>query len=162
MASINLKNGMVSIVDEETFARIGHFSWLCRVDRKTGHYYAYRCLPRTGNQSTKVIYLHNEVMGVVPGSGFEVDHREPECTLDNRRSNLRVSTRSENNCNRGVRRDNSSGYKGVSPGQKGGWVAQIMKHKKQYNLGTFQTKEDAYAAYCEAAIRLHGEFARLA
>lgn len=162
MAAFDLGNGRLSLVDDADYERLCVYSWRGMIDIKTGHWYAYRSLGRTGNCAAKKVYLHNEVMGVVPGSGFEVDHREPECTLDNRRSNLRVSTRSENNCNRGMRRDNSSGYKGVSPGQKGGWVAQIMKHKKQYNLGTFQTKEDAYAAYCEAAIRLHGEFARLA
>lgn len=162
MAVIDLGGGRTSLVDDKDYERLCIYSWRGSIDSKTGHWYAYRNLGRTGNCAAKKVYLHNGVMGIVPGSGFEVDHREPERTLDNRRSNLRICTRSDNNCNRGTRRDNSSGYKGVSPGQRGGWVAQIMKHKKQYNLGTFQTKEEAYAAYCEAAMRLHGEFARMA
>jgi hypothetical protein len=85
-------------------------------------------------------------------------------TLDNRKSNLRMATRSQNNCNRGLRKDNTSGIKGVCPDPKrpGWWIAQIMHHKKGYNLGSFPDKEQAATAYKEAAIRMHGEFARTA
>lgn len=57
------------------------------------------------------------------------------------------------------RRNNTSGYKGVSlEGTR--FKAKICKNYKQIHIGTFDTKEEAHAAYCTAARELHGEFAR--
>lgn len=82
-------------------------------------------------------------------------------TLDNRRSNLRVVTRTQNNQNVTIRKHNKSGYKGVSLEKKTGrWVAVIQANNKRIHLGTFDTPEEAYAAYCEAAKKYHGKFAR--
>jgi len=82
--------------------------------------------------------------------------------LDNRRANIRLATRSQNAQNVSKHKDNKSGYKGVhwAAGREK-WCAMIMANGKRYNLGYFTTAEIAYQAYCEAARRLHGEFARL-
>lgn len=82
--------------------------------------------------------------------------------LDNRRANLRLATRSQNNMNRKKSSRNKSGFKGVSlHKQNGKWVARIGKDGKYKHLGLFNTPEEAYAAYCEAAKDKdwHGEFA---
>jgi len=41
-----------------------------------------------------------------------------------------------------------------------GYEARIKVRGITYRLGTFQTVEDAHAAYCRAAVKFHGEFAR--
>lgn len=83
-------------------------------------------------------------------------------TLDNRRRNLRIATNSQNGANRERLSNNTSGYKGVSwDKRRRKWHAYIYFNKKQIHLGFFDTAEQAYEAYCAAAIRLHGEFARL-
>lgn len=79
---------------------------------------------------------------------------------DNRFSNLREATRSENIRNTGKRANNKSGFKGVSwKSNNNCWVAQIMVHRKKKHLGYFYTPEEAHAVYCDAAEELHGEFA---
>lgn len=81
--------------------------------------------------------------------------------LDNRIENLRAATRAENNRNSRVKSNNTTGYKGVCfDRREGRFVASIARDGKQFNLGYFETPEDAHAAYCIAAERLHGKFAR--
>lgn len=97
------------------------------------------------------------VLGRDPGTEFEVDHINGDRT-DNRSSNLRLCTRSGNAANARIRKDNKSGFKGVTKrGQE--WLASIKKDKKTLHIGVFQTPEDAHAAYVTAAAKLHGEFA---
>lgn len=94
--------------------------------------------------------------------GFLVDHRDGN-GLNNRWLNLRRATFSQNVCNSKLGRSNTSGFKGVSFDRKSGrWHAQIMLDRKQKHLGRFPTPELAHAAYCHAAERLHGDFARFA
>ena len=91
---------------------------------------------------------------------IEIDHING-IRDDDRIANLRLSSAMENKWNQGKHRNNTSGYKGVifDP-RMGMWRAQIRFNRKRYYLGWFDSPEKAYAAYCEAAIRLHGEFAR--
>ena len=82
---------------------------------------------------------------------------------DNRLSNLREATRSQNLCNRSIPAANTSGHKGVyfhKPTEK--WRAQIKKNKVSHFLGCFANLDDAIAARNSASLRLHGEFARAA
>jgi len=44
----------------------------------------------------------------------------------------------------------------------GKWRSQIRVYGKRYHLGVFSTKEEAYAAYCDAARYYFGDFARVA
>lgn len=82
--------------------------------------------------------------------------------LDNRRENLRLATRSQNSINRGKQSNNKSGYKGVSWNKRDKrWTAQITINKHIINLGGFDTPEQAYEAYKEAAKQYHGTFANL-
>lgn len=58
------------------------------------------------------------------------------------------------------RTDNNSGFKGVAWSKAAGkWQAYITANRKRRHLGLFDTPEDGYAAYCESARKLHGEFA---
>lgn len=90
-----------------------------------------------------------------------VDHRNLN-SLDNRRPNLRVCSNAQNMLNRRPRPGKAVPFKGVRRGSGGRFEALIKKNKRQYYLGSFETAEEAHAAYCRAAERLHGEFARAA
>jgi hypothetical protein len=87
-----------------------------------------------------------------------IDHINLDRT-DNRLTNLRECDMSENLMNTGAHKDNVSGFKGVSANKKR-WSASISAYKKRKHLGTFDTPEEAHAAYVVAAATIHGEFAR--
>lgn len=79
---------------------------------------------------------------------------------DNRISNLRLASVTENNRNRVRQRNNTSGHKGVSLHKPTGkYVAKLTTNKVTKHLGTFSTLEEAGAAYQAAAKEMHGEFA---
>lgn len=88
----------------------------------------------------------------------QIDHVNGDKT-DNRLTNLRLATYSQNMANRKPMRN---GLKGAFPTQHGSWAAKIRVNGKNYYLGTFKTEIEAHAAYVEAAKQHFGEFARAA
>lgn len=89
----------------------------------------------------------------------QLDHRN-RAKGDNRWKNLREANSHENNRNRPINKNNTSGFKGVSYlAHVRKWRAYVMKEHKQYHVGLFATPELADAARQEAAQILHGEFA---
>jgi hypothetical protein len=100
------------------------------------------------------VFLHRLIMA--PPDGMMVDHINGD-SLDCRRSNMRLATRAQNNMN-SRRRVGIAGLRGVRVmGRR--FQAQINVAGKKLSLGTFNTPEEAHAAYREAASRYHGEFA---
>lgn len=85
----------------------------------------------------------------------ELDHINHNKT-DNRISNLREVTRSENLQNRPMLKNNQSGYQGVhwEPGRKK-WRASVAIAGKQRIIGRFGNRDEAHAAYCAAAAQVH-------
>jgi hypothetical protein len=91
----------------------------------------------------------------------EVDHRNL-IRDDNRWDNLREATPAQNKCNSSRRRHNAAGVKGVYRSRRcGRWRAVIVVHGRKIHLGYFDHINDAAAAYAEAAVQYHGEFARV-
>ena len=88
-----------------------------------------------------------------------VDHINGN-TLDNRESNLRVCTHSDNCKNRKMHSNNKTGFKGVSL-KDGKYVAQIQFKGNHKHLGLFDTAIEATIAYNEKAKTIFGQFARL-
>jgi len=89
-----------------------------------------------------------------------IDHRNT-IESDNRWTNLRAATFTENKRNCGIRKNNTSGFKGVTfDKSKRKWAASITVDRKCHFLGQFTAPELAYAAYCEASKLYHGEFGR--
>ena len=132
-----------ALVDTADFDELNKYRW------------GYRRQPNknTGYAVRTVFRMHRLLC-----DGDVVDHVNG-CGLDNRRSNLRPASRAQNQWNAGRTKTNTSGWKGVSR-HKCSWRAQINVNGKRVRLGSFPTPEEAHAAYCEAAKRLHGEFAR--
>ena len=87
----------------------------------------------------------------------QIDHIDGN-RLNNRVSNLREATTSQNHGNIGISSTNTSGYKGVRLRGKR-WSAAIKKNGKFRYIGTFDTPEEAYSAYCTVAKEVFGEFA---
>ena len=110
---------------------------------------------------TKVdVHIHRHIL-VLDGcslKGLCVDHINGN-KLDNRAKNLRVATHSQNGCNRGKQKNNTSGFKGVSwDDSNKAWRAQISVTKKQIYLGCYQCPKEAHDVYLAAAQKYHGEF----
>ena len=89
-----------------------------------------------------------------------IDHRDGN-PLNNRWSNLRLASHTDNAANRPRLRSNTSGFKGVSfDRRRGNWIAQITYQGRRYFIGRYPTAEEAHEAYVTAARLLCGEFAR--
>jgi hypothetical protein len=87
----------------------------------------------------------------------EVDHRKDP--TDNRWENLRDTDRVGNMRNRRLMRGTKTGFKGVcTMHESSRFGARIRVNGKLILLGTYATKEEAHAAYCEAAREHFGEF----
>lgn len=91
-------------------------------------------------------------------TGF-LDHINRD-RLDNSIRNLRPATITENSMNAKVRKDNSSGVRGVSRFRDGRWRVRLNKNGEEVYCAFFASKEEAIAARKEAALRFYGEFAR--
>jgi hypothetical protein len=90
-----------------------------------------------------------------------IDHKNVN-PGDNRFSNLRLATQSQNVANTRIRKNSRTGLKGVSIDKaRGRYQARITHLGHTHVLGRFESAEDAKAAYDKAAIALNGEFARL-
>lgn len=89
----------------------------------------------------------------------DVDH-EDRNSLNNKISNLRLATRTENCRNQKISKNNTSGVTGVHWHKlKKKWEASIRVGKKKY-LGCFTNKEDAIQARKEAEKKYFGKFRR--
>jgi hypothetical protein len=109
-----------------------------------------------GRKSPTSRLVHRMIMG--EPNGIHIDHINGN-PLDNRKSNLRLATRSQNMINSRVYESNTSGQRGVTR-HGSGWVARIQLQGKRKHLGYFQSFEEACSAYKDASTLLHGSFAR--
>lgn len=96
-----------------------------------------------------------------------IDHINGEKT-DNRWINLRPATNQQNQMNRGIDANNTSGVKGLSWNvNNSAWSASVCLHGKRHKKdfaairrGLEQSKRDAIRWLESTRARLHGEFAR--
>jgi hypothetical protein len=149
-----LSKGMFTLIDEDEYEHLSSYFWCAQGPMGDGRFYATR------KEGSQLIYMHREILGLLPGDPRQGDHRKPNSTLDNRKSNLRIATQLQNTWNSRTRRNSSTGLKGAYPYYRGGFYSHITVNKKVIYLGHFQTAEDAHATYCDAAVKYHGEFAR--
>ena len=146
--TIQLTQGKVAIVDNSDFEWLSAHKW----------HYAYGYAVRAVGPRDRTQWMHREILGTP--EGMFTDHINGD-KLDNRRSNLRVCSSSENMCNRGAQSNSTSGIKGVSwDNRSTKWRASIQLNGRKKHVGYFDTMEEAIRAYDEAALKLHGEFAR--
>lgn len=153
---VPLTRGKFAIIDAADAPLVAGYNWCAR--HQGNKWYAARGERLGGKNET--IFMHRALLGAHAVDGLDTDHENGD-GLDNRRANLRPATKSQNQANVGRRRHNTSGYKGVVwHARAGKWAAYVRHNDRPNYLGLFVTPEEAHAAYCEAAKRLHGEFAR--
>jgi hypothetical protein len=150
MREIPLTHGAVAIVDDEDYLLVSRYRWV----------YVKRPSSTTGYAFSLDIYREMGKFLVDRPAGMEIDHVNGN-GLDNRRSNLRICTSTENRRNRRKpRAPGASRFKGVRPRNEK-WRAEIKINGEHRCLGTYASEEDAAKAYDAAARELHGEFACL-
>lgn len=156
-AYVPLTRDYVAIIDAADASEVGRHNWHALVRGK--QVYAGRQVWQKGKNRSELVLLHRQLTN--PTDGVLVDHRDGD-GLNNRRVNLRQVNRAQNAWNATGHHDSTSGLKGVSwISDRKVWRAEICRNGKRLHLGSFQTPEEAHAAYAAAAVNLHGEFARI-
>lgn len=139
-----------TVIDSADLAWASRWTW-----RLSSDGYAVRSETRNGKKRS--IKLHREINRTP--EGLVTDHVNGD-RLDNRRSNLRTATLSQNNANSRDRQRKSK-FRGVYwHGQAEKWCAQISVDGRTKHLGMFPTQLQAAMAYNRAARELRPTFAR--
>ena len=139
MKTIFLPKNKYTLVDDEDYEFLSTHKW-------NFNRYAIRAVNKNGKWST--LRMHKEILRKhhLLREGYEIDHINRN-KLDNRKSNLRLATRSENKLNGNKYKNNTSGYKGVSWNQiSKKWNARIMIRGSRINLGHYKNKQIAVLA----------------
>ncbi len=154
MKKIALTRGKFTLVDDSDYKELSRWKWNAHRS-ECGLWTAQR-----RNSEDKIVYMHRQILGLVPGDGKEGDHKNHN-SLDNRRSNIRICTRSQNAQNtRKIKRETSSQFKGVCWNkQRSKWRARINVCGKDIHLGLHKDEIRAAEAYDEAAKQYFGDFA---
>lgn len=165
MKKIKLTHGKYAIVDNDDFEVLNNFKWHYADSNENGKGYAARTVNynKKDREKIKKILMHRQIMGAAKGESL--DHINRNC-LDNRRSNLRFCTASQNSQNRiAPKKKSTLPPKGVdmvyaNEGRNIYFRARIMTCGKRLELGLFEDSNSAKKAYIEAAKKYHGEFAK--
>ncbi len=151
---LHMSKGVVSKISAEDAEEVGRYKWRAGLYRKENPpklrvYRRWKCKGKIKRQYLSVFLMK-------PSPGLLVDHKNRD-TLDNRRTNLRVCTHSQNIANRAQfgRREK---YKGIS--KESGRTKWKCYCRKKY-IGTFETAEAAALAWDAKAREYFGEFACL-
>ena len=130
-----LPDNTTFVFDADQIDEIKHIKW-------------YRCYNKKYSMAyianKKGITIHRFLVDCPPG--YEVDHINLD-TMDNRRSNLRICTHQQNQCNQPLQKNNTSGVSGVSyylPRSK--YRARIKVFQQEIHLGYYSTFEEAVQA----------------
>ena len=179
MRPISLPKGFKSELTQERLCEVlkyepetGVFTWRMKRGRAVAGSIAGKIWTNPESQQSKYRIIRVDghsykahrlawlaVYGVWPK--LYIDHIDGN-GLNNAIGNLRLATLSQNQHNRGLPKNSKSGLKGVSYFSKvQRWGAQIVVNGKHHWLGYFDEPNAAHAAYCEAAVRLHKDFARV-
>ena len=151
IAYVPLTKGYEAIIDADVAGVIGAWNWYAKVTPHTVYAVRDEWLP-----AKRRVSMHSTIIGAVENKMIDHVNRNG---LDNRRSNLRHASPSENQFNKGVAPDNMTGLKGVSLGKDGYWRARIKFAGKEHHLGSFRDMGAASEAYRRIAKILHGDFA---
>ena len=143
----------------------GHFTWLksgrgVRPGRRAGSIdirgYEHVRVEGITYKAHRLAWLYAH--GCLPEG--QIDHINGICS-DNRLCNLRLATNAQNQRNRPLFRNSSTGVKGVSWNKgRGRYEAYIKVDGKRKHLGLFDCVEEAACAYRKAAEEFHGDYAR--
>lgn len=148
-----LTQGYFTILDDEDYEKLRWFTW--RIYRKN---YKGSWLCYVGRREKGKMELMHRII-LQPEPGLVVDHINGN-GLDNRRSNIRICTQSQNMKNRKVTRRSNSGYHGVRR-CRGRWLASIKIDGRNTRIGWFDDPMQAAKAFDDSATKHFGQYARL-
>lgn len=156
---IPLTRGYVAIVDDADYERVAALKW-CALKACGKRQQVYATHYKRANGRVVAISMHRFLMG--DPAGMIVDHIDSN-GLNNTRANLRICTHAENMQNRKphTRKASDCKFKGLILHKSGRIEARIRAEGRSLSLGYFKSHEDAARAYDAAAVKYHGEFARL-
>lgn len=147
IACISLRSGGFAVVDVADLPLVSGFVW--------HHHRGAHTTYAASKQPDGRLLMHRVILGLTDAS-IPVDHRDLN-GLNNRRSNLRISTKSVNGQNTPLRAGTKSGFKGVRWHNASSlWHAVITKDRRQHSLGYHKRAEDAARRYDAAAVELYG------
>jgi len=158
VAQTSGRNKVQYLVDKEDEYLIKEYSW--HISKK-GYLNATKKKEHRNNGTDKnktIVLLHRLIMN--PSDEMSVDHINGN-KKDNRRSNLRVCTNTDNARNAKPHKDKIT--KGVSFKKENThkiWLSRIRVNNKVINLGYYKCLIEAQKAYNEAAKLYFGEYAK--
>lgn len=153
MKYIILTNGEKCKVDDAMYLTLSRHNWY-----KHTCGYAVTTIS-DGNSKYRTVLMHRMITRATIGD--VVDHKNLN-KLDNRISNLRFCTMSQNHANKAKMKNNKSGFKGIYWDKtRKLWRARINFNKKEIYLGRYKELKDAIQAYNIGASKFFGEFARI-
>lgn len=164
MKKIKLNKNKFALVDNEDFEFLSRWKWYVS---RNNHFpfteYAKR--NRHLDDNSKEIFMHRVILEMHGQLNHKklVDHINHD-GLDNRKSNLRPATMSENKTYGKKYSNNTSGYKGVyfeENGKPRKWRSRIAVNGRDTHIGWFYTKEEAAIAYNQASKKYYGNFSYL-
>ncbi len=149
-----------TLIDMSDWEKVAPYQWHIlrnhRLKKHRAKLYVYGWI---NTPVRRKVLLHRFLM--VEPKGLEIDHKDHD-SLNNRRSNLRAATRSQNARNMRRNLDGSSRFLGVSRRRDcDRWQAQIKSDGYSIGLGLFKHEEDAAYAYDKMARLIHREYANL-
>ena len=152
---IPLTRGFSALVDDTDYELVAFRKWhALRYQRKDGSELVYACRTEFPDGKKTLLHMHRVLLSAPPG--MEVDHVNG-CGIDNRRTNIRLATRSQNGANTlSPTRPSNSGFRGVRAIGHG--YHALIKGRR---IGTYKTAVEAAAVRDAAAIEIFGEFAIL-
>ncbi len=156
MAKLILPSGHLCLIDDADEARIRELSWHAYRARCVNEKHYVRHTFYDAERRVHALLLHRFILNA--GDGELVDHINNN-GLDNRRANLRLASRSQNNTNR-ITPGSRFGYRGVRE-NRGRFIGRVRFNGRQYGTSRFETPEEAARARDVLALKVQGEFAVL-
>lgn len=135
MKFIELTKGKVAKVDSDLYESLSKHKWHCSA-------LGYAVRTKRLDNKKKTIWMHREIAKT--SVGMVTDHKNGD-KLDNRRRNLRTCTHSENNHNKSGKFLGRKGIYFCKTTKK--WRARIMVNGHIYEIGRFNSQEDAQERY---------------
>lgn len=142
--------------DKEDYEKVKLHNWsiskcLNKNSNLTPHFYASATVYDSGKGKTRKthgILMHRYLMDAPKGKSVDHVNAITDNENDNRKSNLRICTQSENRQNyKGINPNNTSGYIGVTWNKVNEkWQAYVHGKYKYYNMGSYDDINDAVAA----------------
>lgn len=152
MKHIELSSQHITVISDEDYDFLMQWTWRPLITCKT---YAYRSIRDRGVDCA--ILMHRVILerqGLLIAEN-EVDHIDRN-GLNNQRNNLESVTRAVNQQRAGVRKDSTSGIKGINfDSNSNKWRARLQINGNRIDLGLFTTIEVAISKLDEIKRRLN-------